>query len=321
MSVPYPGEPIDAAGGYRAHEYWKHYQPFFPERMRLSGDRLPSESWWEWCGARIHLDRHEPPDAKLTVLLLHGGGGHGRLLGPIGVMLAERGYACVAPDLPGYGLSDVRPELFTHHAWVDCCTTLVEAEIEHTGRPVVLFGLSLGGYLAYQVAARSRRTAGIIVTTLADPRRTDVRDAFSNIVLSRVGLPIMMALGRPFERLRLPIRWVCKMEKIANDPALSEIVCRDPLGGGNVVTVGFLRSLMEMKPDVEFEDFDLCPVLLAHPGDDRWTPTAVSTPTFDRIRGPKELVILENCGHVPVEEPGVRQFEEAVGAFLGRVTT
>ena len=40
-----------------------------------------------------------------------------------------------------------------------------------------------------------------------------------------------------------------------------------------------------------------------------------------RIKGLKEFVMLQNCGHFPIEEPGVSQFEEAVVAFLERIVS
>jgi pimeloyl-ACP methyl ester carboxylesterase len=33
---------------------------------------------------------------------------------------------------------------------------------------------------------------------------------------------------------------------------------------------------------------------------------------FDRIAGPKELVLLDNAGHFPVEVPGAHQLLEAI---------
>jgi hypothetical protein len=46
--------------------------------------------------------------------------------------------------------------------------------------------------------------------------------------------------------------------------------------------------------------------------EDRWTPTAMSLRFFDRIAAPKELVLLENAGHYPVEAPGTHQLLDAV---------
>ncbi len=73
------------------------------------------------------------------------------------------------------------------------------------------------------------------------------------------------------------------------------------------------------RPAIEPEDFDLCPVLLAHPAADPWTTVEASRPFFDRIKGPKELVMLENCGHLPVEEPSFSRLEEVVVAFLKKL--
>ena len=115
--------------------------------------------------------------------------------------------------------------------------------------------------------------------------------------------------------LRLPIRWFAKIERISNNPDLAPR-CADPIAGGNRVPLGFLYSLLRIKPALDPADFDVCPVLLAHPGADRWITLDASRPVFDRIKGPKQLVTFENCGHLPIEEPGVSQLEEAVVAFL-----
>jgi len=37
--------------------YWKKYQRFFPEQLRLHEDHVPTEEWWKWNEYRVHLDR------------------------------------------------------------------------------------------------------------------------------------------------------------------------------------------------------------------------------------------------------------------------
>jgi alpha-beta hydrolase superfamily lysophospholipase len=96
-------------------------------------------------------------------------------------------------------------------------------------------------------------------------------------------------------------------------------VCEDPVGGGIRVPLRFLHSPLAVRPAIEPEDFDLCPAFLALPAADTWTRIEVSRPIFDRIKGPKELVMLENCCHLPIEEPGLSRLEEAVVAFLGKL--
>jgi alpha-beta hydrolase superfamily lysophospholipase len=307
---------------YAVTDHWRRYQAFLPERMRLTEGREPAEEWWPWGGGEIHLDRFAAPHAPLTVVMLHGGGGYGRLVAPYGRLLRQHGFEVVLPDLPGYGLSRAPAEMFSYARWVDCAADLVEAEARRSGRPVALFGMSVGGYLAYLAAAKGGRVAGVIATTLADPRLPIVRDQFARSPrLNRILYPIFPPVATVFAGLRVPIRWLSNMAGITNDPELSRLLCHDPLGGGNRVPLRFLHSLLWIRPSIEPEDFEVCPVLLAHPADDRWTTIEASRPFFDRIKGAKELVMLENCGHLPIEEPGLSQLEAAAVAFLTKLTT
>src|SRR5579871_6120677 len=106
LASGYPPPPVDLPS-YRDHGYWRRYQRFFPEDLRIDDATAPAETYWRWRGADLHLDRAEPDRPRFRAILLHGGGGNGRLLAPIGRMLSRAGGACVAPDLPGYGLSKV----------------------------------------------------------------------------------------------------------------------------------------------------------------------------------------------------------------------
>jgi alpha-beta hydrolase superfamily lysophospholipase len=236
---------------------------------------------------------------------------------PYGRLLRAHGYEVVMPDLPGFGLSIAPAELVSYPGWVDCAADLLGAELQRSGRPVAFFGLSMGGYLAYLAAAQSRRAAGVVATTLGDFRLPIVRDQVARYpLLNRVMTPLFGPLAFLCGGLRLPMRWFGKMDRIANDPALARLVGEDGLGGGNRVPLRFLRSVLAIWPAIEPEDFDLCPVLLAQPAADTWTTIEASRPFFDRIKGPKELVMLENCGHYPIEEPGLSRLEGAVVAFL-----
>lgn len=302
---------------YAVIDHWRKYQPFLPERLRLIPGRVPAEEWWPWRGADIHLDRYAAPAAPLTVVLLHGGGGYSRLVDPYGLLLQAHGYEVVMPDLPGFGLSRAPAALITYGGWVDCAVDLLGAERQRTGRPVAFFGLSMGGFLAYLAAAQSRQAASVIATTLGDFRLPIVRDQVARFPrLNRVMTPLFGPLAFLCGGLRLPMGWFGKMKAITNDPELGRLVAKDPLGGGNWVPLRFLRSVLAQRPAIEPEDFDLCPVLLAQPAADTWTTIEASRPFFDRIKGPKELVMLENCGHYPIEEPGLTRLEEAVVAFL-----
>jgi len=305
---------------YSQIDHWRRYQRYMPERIRVTAEREPVEEWWPWHGAEIHLDRFRAPASPLTVILLHGGGGYGRLLAPFGVLLNSHGYEVVAPDFPGYGLTVSPRSLFDYERWVDCVVALADAESQRNSKPVVLFGMSLGGYLGYLAAAKGGKAAGVIATTLCDPRLPIVVDQFARSPrLNRMLNPLLPFAANLFGGLRLPIKWFSNMKGITNDPELTRLLCEDPIGGGNRVPVRFMHSLMSIRPAIEPENFDVCPLLLAHPAADLWTTIEASKPFFDRIQGPKELVMLENCGHFPLEEPGFSSLERASISFLKKL--
>lgn len=307
----------DERPSYRNTMQWRRYQAFLPAALRLSHANEPREEWWPWQSGTIHLDRYAVDDARGTVILLHGAGGYGRLLAPFAVLLRDAGYEVVAPDLPGYGLSQVPSSLVNHENWVECVSDLVRAEQARRPHLIVLFGCSLGGFLSYMVAAQCTAVAGIIATTLADPRLPLVQAQFArHPLLARWGLPLLPLFDRLCGQWEVPIRWFSNMGAIANDPRLVDVFLSDQFGAGNTVSLHFMHSLFAAQPAVEPDAFAGCPVLLAHPAADRWTTVEASRQLFDRLQVQKHLVLLENCGHYPVEEPGVKQMRDAVLGFL-----
>lgn len=204
-------------------------------------------------------------------------------------------------------------------AWKRTLLALIEAEHARRPRPIVLLGASIGGYLAYLVAAESPWVRGLAVTTLADPRDPHVQAALVRRPWMRALLPALRPLSRLTRGLRLPVRWFTHMDRMSRDPALTALVCRDPLGGSNRVPSGLLASLFGTAPAVEPEQFDRCPVLMVHPASDAWTPVAISDRFFNRLATPRERVLLDRCGHFPIEQPGVDQLRHALLAFLERI--
>lgn len=109
----------------------------------------------------------------------------------------------------------------------------------------------------------------------------------------------------------MPIRWVVKMAAMSGNPDLNRLVLRDTRGGGVHIPLGFLGSWMNFRHTAP-ERFDAASVTLVHPGADRWTPPPLSIRFADRISAPTRTVLLQNCGHYPVEEPGIGQLVAAL---------
>ncbi|AKC20643.1 hypothetical protein IY39_12120 [Flavobacterium psychrophilum] len=303
---------------YTQTEYWKKYNDFLPIDLQYNDAKLPIETYWKWKDYSIHIDKMTADSSPVKVIILHGAGGNGRVIGLFGNYLNELGYEYLAPDLIGYGLTkNPSNRNIEYSEWVNCISDLVDEEYQKDGKPIVLFGLSVGGMLAYQVACKNSKVKGIIVTTLADPRQQQVRDDLSrNKFLSRIGLPIGSFTKPISDHLSLPIKWLCKMDRITNDKDFSKVFSQDKLAGGSKIKLRFLRTYMTYKPVKEPEQFDSCKVLFLQPEKDTWTTLETSKPFFDRIKSEKKLVILENCGHAPYQENGLTTMKTEIQNFF-----
>lgn len=285
------------------------YVACLPEPWRQQAEAEPESTWWRWRDANIHVARVRNPAARVRMVILHGGGGHAYALWPLAALAAAVGYEVLLPDLPGYGRSEV-PDLGSvrYQHWVDCVSDLLRAETADDPRPLVLAGASMGGMLAYAAAARTAVVSHLLVTCLLDPA-----DAVTWPALNRWGgattlrllRPLLRRVGPRLGRWRVPLRWLVPMDTIANQPELARLCLTDPRGGGGRIALGFLSSYLFSELERPPEAFQAPPVTLVHPGDDRWTPPAMSLGFFDRIAAPKRYVLLENAGHFPVEDPGL----------------
>ena len=146
---------------YRDQHAWKDLQMLLPERLRLDESTAPHEEFWDWRGNQVHLDRYPNPAAPVKVVLLHGVGTNGRQMSLIlGAPLAGRGFETIASDNLGYGLTDVAPGSVPGYGdWVDLVVDYLEYERRRDVRPIVLYGLSAGGMLAYHVTRCAESSA------------------------------------------------------------------------------------------------------------------------------------------------------------------
>lgn len=309
---------------YANQQNWKEIQAFLPKHLQFTANDAPQEEWWEWEGHRIHLDTFRNPDAAIKVILFHGVGTNGRQMSTIlGGPLAKLGFECIASDMPGYGVTEIRPgALVTYDDWVRAGSALVDAERARDPRPIVLYGLSAGGMLTYHVAALNRKVKGIVGMTFLDQRVPQVRrETTLHPLIGILGTPLIHCSARiPVLRgLTMPMSLASKMYALVNDKAALGACMRDKTSAGSWVSMKFLSSYLNYRPAMEPEQFDVCPVLLTQPAADRWTPLHLSDPVVTHLRRVKtNVVMLDNAGHYPLEEPGLTQLRDAVAAFAGR---
>lgn len=295
------------------------YGAFLPPERRTAAALEPEETWWQWRGHDIHIARAPRPEASVRVLVIHGSGGHSGALWPLAALIAERGLDVAAVDLPLYGrTASPDPRAVRYVDWVRMLVDLVAAE--HDGRPLMLFGGSMGGMLAYEVAARSSRVAAVAATSLLDPRDWRVRSRLTRFGRAGVlGGPLSALVRGRLANAMIPMRWVADFTKMSRDPGLSRLCASDPLGGGSRVPLGFLASYLRYQhaPPEAMKT----PVTLLHPSKDAWTPVELSMRFFRRIASPGHVVMLRECGHFPIEEPGISDLINEILRSATRIRT
>ena len=298
------------------------YRRCLPAPYRERAGRVPEADWWRWRDNRIHIARARNPDAPARLLVVHGAGGHSGALWPLVELAVELGFEVIAPDLPGYGRTEVAdPAGIRYSDWLDCLHDFIQWEAAKDRRPLVLLGASMGGMLVYSTVARLDQegaevpVTALVVTCLLDPRDDRVWSALSPWA-GRWGLGVMDRLAPLLDRRRVPIRWLTPMSRIANNPALSRLCCRDKRGGGGRIPIGFLRDFLHSVPPLEPEAFRRVPVLMTHPAEDRWTPPALSLPFFQRIAAPREYVPLPEGGHFPAEATALDALSDTLRRLL-----
>lgn len=309
---------------YADQRAWREIQKFLPPAYQIPPGQEPREEWWPWRQHRIHLDCYRNAAAPLKVILFHGVGTNGRQMSTIlGAPLARLGFETIAIDMPGYGVTEVGPGApVRYDDWVQAGSDLVDAELARDPRPILLYGLSAGGMETYHVAALNRKVKGIVGMTFLDQRLQQVGDETAlNPFMSRVGGPLMKLMARtPLAGMRLPMSLASKMHTLVNDRAALKACLADQTSAGNWVTIRFLASYMGYTPAVEPEDFEVCPILLTQPAQDRWTPLHLSELFLGHVRRvPVRTVMLENAGHYPIEQPGLDQMVAAIADFCGGI--
>ncbi len=300
---------------YENSPSWLTYRDLLKDRFGIQIDTAPAEDWKAIRGHQVHIDDWRPEgQTKGTVVLVHGAGGNGRILAPLADLAVSLGWRALAPDLPGYGITRPSPAFnWEYEEW-----PLVVAEIaDSCDPPVVIMGSSIGGMTAALAARNSRAVDGVLVTTLldmADPA-IFIRAARWRWlgIASLLGFRLVPAI---IDRIALPLWLTAPMRAMSSDPAMQNYFVTDPLLGKRRVPSRLFRTMHACKTSVIDPG---CPLLLVHPGADAWTPTTMSRPAFDRVRGQKHLLELTNGSHLPLERPAFDELKDAVGSFLSSV--
>lgn len=212
----------------------------------------------------------------------------------------------IAPDLRGHGRSDNPDGPYSMEMFADDINGL----LNHLGvyRPIILCGLSMGGYVVFEFYRRyPERVAGIILTATragADSGEGKAnRDKAAKSVETNGIRPIVEAM---LPKLMAPASYEDD-DLVSYVREMMEITSPEGM-------IGALLAMKNRPNSTPTLSKIKVPVLIIHGEDDQIIPLAEAEMMFEAIDG-CELVVVENAGHLPnLEQP--EKFNDAVADFI-----
>ncbi|MCS7171960.1 MAG: alpha/beta hydrolase [Armatimonadetes bacterium] len=241
----------------------------------------------------------------LPVLLLHGFPLSSEIWSPLRDALVAR-YRMVTPDLRGFGRSDKPEGSYTMESLAEDVLELADAlGLDR----FVLGGHSMGGYIAFRIAARApgRLLGLVLVCTRAEA------DTEEGKARRRQAIQTIRTEGpRPFLETFLPnlLGATTKASRPELLKRLHEIAASVPAH----VLVGCLEGMMERPSSHELLPSLRMPVLVVAGEEDAVTPPE-SARTMAEGFPRAQLTFLPRCGHTPsLEAP--EALAQALSQFL-----
>jgi hypothetical protein len=190
------------------------------------------------------------------------------------------GFAAVLVDFRGSGDSTGDAVTLGVREAADLVAAVRWAETKHPGKPVVLYGFSMGS------AAVLRAVGGHGLT------------------------PAAVILEAPFDRLLHAVRHRFGAMGLPSWPGAELLVF---WGGRQHGFDGFAHNPADDAAAVR------CPALVLHGSADPRAPTDGVRRVFDRLPGPKRLVTADGAGHVSLARSDPKRWEAELGEFLSEV--
>ena len=213
---------------------------------------------WDLLGAdgkKLYGQGWQPETLKGVVTLVHGLGEHSGRYAQVADFLSRAGYALLTFDLRGHGkTAGPRGDARLSDILSDMDRLLAEARYRWPGKPLFLYGLSLGGLLVlYFTLQRKPQLNGVVASApgLKTPlEKQKAKVALANLLASLLPHLIISSGLKPEDISR--VRTV--VEAYQKDPLVHDKVslsfARDALAAGRWVlahAAGFLPPLLLMQ--------------------------------------------------------------------------
>jgi 3-oxoadipate enol-lactonase len=217
----------------------------------------------------------------------------------------------IAPDLRGHGRSEAAPGPYSMGMFTEDCVGLLDyLGIEG---PVVVCGLSMGGYVAFEFFRRyPERVAGLIlVSTRAKPDSSEGKAARDAAIEKAQKQGVEAIAADMLPKLLAP-------QTFEEDDEVVEFVQEMMEGTSLEGIMGALQAIKE-RPDSTptLAQIDV-PTLIIHGADDLLIPVAEAQDMAAAIKG-AQLVVIPDAGHLPNLEQ-IDAFSDAVIDFIDSIT-
>jgi acylglycerol lipase len=252
--------------------------------------------WYAADGLRLYAQSWQPDgEVSGVVCLVHGLGEHSSRYGHLAAALGEAGYVTLAFDRRGHGKSQgPRGDALSYDAQMDDIKRLLdEADERFPGRPIFLYGHSMGGNLALNYALRRHsRLDGVIAT--GPWLRTAFAPPVWRVRIGRVLLRAFPALSQPVN---------LDVTAVSRDPSVVRAYQDDQLNHDKISLRVYFEcvdaGLWALEHATEFS----LPLLLMHGGADRLTSAEASREFAAKVKGDYTLKIWEALYHEIHNEP------------------
>lgn len=268
-------------------------------------DAAVESRWLDHNGTRIHY--LVAGNGGTPVLFLHGGGIDSASLswGEVIAPLAER-QRVLAPDLPGYGLSDRPHTQYTLDFYVNVVRALLDSlQLER----VVLGGLSMGGSIALALTLAMPEKVEKLI--LVDSYSIQDRVAAHKLSYLYIKLPFIDELSFWLTgRSRSLVRWALLSGLIYNEDHLSSDLVEQVYQSAHEPGAG--RAFISLqRNDVQWSGLRSnftsrlheisVPTLLIHGAQDQAVPLTYAQRAHQLIAG-SQLAVMQECRHWPQRE-------------------
>ena len=244
----------------------------------------------------------EEGDSDRSIVLLHGLGGMAERWLPV-IPLFSSKYRVIAPDLPGFGLSD-KPQIdYTQDLFKKVALGLLES-LDLEG--VSLVGTSLGGEIVAECAAEQSpliKNAVMVCPAGTMKKSTPALDAY-----------IMAALYPNHESVRLAYQMMAGKGVEVSEAAVENFIVNMTRSNTKMAFLSTLLGMKNSPPITGKLGMIKVPVLLIWGSEDKMIPFEHSNDFVSSIPQCK-FVVMKGCGHAPYEDRPA-EFSRHVMEFL-----